>query len=184
MREFHLTDVGAGLDARLLRTATTNQTPDDTLNLTGALNAYLFPRSLAGGSPALATFTHVVPAAMEGGEVTVPKVWNWAGPTPLTPLERTNFGFGTCNGCHSAETSTGFTHVSPRALLAPAGLSPFLSATTVYSGAGGLPAGDQAVLDPAGTGVTFRYNEPWRRVCEVSAILHGRVPPLTRATGM
>ncbi len=184
MREFHLVDIGAGPNASRLRAQATGQTPDDSLNLTAGLNAYLFPNSIAGGSAALSTFTHVVPAAMEGGESTAPMLWNWAGPTPLTPLERTNFGFATCNGCHTVETNTAFTHISPRAAGVVAALSPIMSQTTVYSGVAGLPAGTLNVPDPAPTGAVFQYNEPWRRVCEVSAILGGAAGPYTRGNGM
>lgn len=184
MREFHLVGVGAGINANRLRAVATNQTPDDSRNLTPALNAYLFPNSSAGGSAALSTFTHVVPLGMQGGESSAPMLWNWTGATPLTPLERTNFGFATCNGCHTVETNTGFTHISPRPAGGVAGLSPILSQTTVYSGVAGLPAGTLNVPDPAPTGAVFQYNEPWRRVCEVSAILGGAAAPYTRGNGM
>lgn len=184
MREFHLTNVGAGVNAERLRAQATAQTPDDSLNVSPGLNAYLFPNSLAGGSAALSTFTYVVPGAMEGGESSAPMLWNWAGPTPLTPMERANFGFGTCNGCHTVETNTAFTHVFPRAAGVRSNLSPILSQTTAWSGVAGLPAGTLTVADPAPTGAAFQYNEPWRRVCEVTSILNGVALPVTRGNGM
>ena len=62
--------------------------------------------------------------------------WNAPGLTspPMTqdPAEvRRKFSLSTCNACHSAETNTGFTHVSPRAAGAPAQLSGFLTGIDV-----------------------------------------------------
>jgi len=39
------------------------------------------------------------------------------------------------------------------------------------------------VNDPAPTGATFQYNEPWRRVCEASRMLQGFGKCWSRAHG-
>lgn len=187
MREYQLKSTGGGINAFRLRLDPLDQTPDDSLNATAALDGFLFPNSTAGGSPALADFTFTLPVGgFQGGESSAPLPgpspwWDRLG-TPLTPLERHHFGFATCNGCHRVETATPFVHLAPRNPGAPTVLSPFLSTSTV-AGAGGLPAFVQNVADPAPTGATFHYNEPWRRVCEQTRIFKGFPDPWSRGHG-
>ncbi|MGN6107955.1 MAG: hypothetical protein ACTHU0_22795 [Kofleriaceae bacterium] len=183
MREHRLKDLGGGPTAMRLVTTTTADTPHDSFNGSAALDAYL-----AANIGALATFTQSpVPAALLGGETSVPLPgptpwWDHTVASPLTPIERHHFGFATCNGCHLSETGTTFLHVGGRNAGSPAPLSPFLSTSTATAG-GGMPAASLSVPDPAGTGAVFRYNEPWRRVCEASRMLRGGFSCWSRANG-
>jgi hypothetical protein len=181
LREFHLTNTGAGVNAERLRMSSTKQTPDDTFNVSAALDGFLDPNSISMGSTALVDFTYSVPGGLLGAESSAPMLWNHSGASPLVPLERTQFGFGTCNGCHTLETNTVFTHIAPRAAGAVAALSPFLSTGTAT--VAGNPVATFTVADPAPTGATFKYNEPWRRVCETTAILDGAPGPVTNGNG-
>ncbi|HMG55710.1 MAG TPA: hypothetical protein VK601_19560, partial [Kofleriaceae bacterium] len=168
LREAHLIP-GSGIPGGdLLLATTTAETPDDSMNTSGPLDSYL-----ASNAALLATFQQKpIPPPLAGGEssaplTTPPAFWNHSSPSPLAPIERHHFGFNTCNGCHSLETTTGFLHVGVRSTGSPAPLSPFLSTSTA-AGGGGLPSSALVVTDPAGTGATFKYNEPWRRLCEAS----------------
>ena len=175
LREFTLQ--GANPNAMLLTPSTTAGTPDDSFNQSPALDAWL-----SANEPDILTLSHVVPPAFLGGGSTAPVLWDHSAPTPLAPMTRHLFGFSTCNGCHSGETQTSFVHVAPRTAGTPAALSPFLSQTT-NNGAPGLPASWQTFSDPAGTGLALEYNEPWRRTCEVTRLLHGDPTPYTREDG-
>ena len=73
---------------------------------------------------------------------------------PPTPVEiksevRHKFSLNTCDDCHSGETNTPFTHVSP--LSVPASLSSFMT---------GIGSN---VPDPAGSGVVRNFNDLQRR---------------------
>ncbi len=187
MREYQLKSTGAGINAFRLRLDPLDQTPDDSLNGTAALDAYLLPNSLAGGSPALMDFTFTLPVGgFQGGESSAPLPgptpwWDHLA-TPLNPLERHHFGLATCDGCHRMETNTPFLHLAPRNPANPTVLSPFLGTSTA-PGAGGNPAVFQIVADAAPTGATFHYNEPWRRVCEQTRIFKGFPNPWSRGHG-
>jgi len=111
-----------------------------------------------------------------------PPFWDHTPASPLAPIERHHFGFNTCNGCHTLETNTPFLHVGVRPAGSPAPLSPFLSTPTA-TGGGGLPLSALMVNDPAPTGALFRYNEPWRRLCEASRMLQGAPRCWSRANG-
>lgn len=185
MREYQLKGTGAGINAFRLRLDPLDQTPDDSLNLSAPLDGFLDSSSASG---ALAAFTYALPVpGFQGGESSAPLPgpigwWDHTAATPLTPLERHHFGFGSCNGCHRGETNTAFTHLAPRNPGAPTLLSPFLGTPTI-PGAGGNPAVVFNVNDPAPTGAVFHYNEPWRRVCEETRILKGDPTPWTRGHG-
>jgi hypothetical protein len=45
------------------------------------------------------------------------------------------------------------------------------------------PTSVQTVQDPAGSGIKFKYNEPWRRACEIRRVLSGSTTPFTKPTG-
>lgn len=153
------------------------QTPDDSLNASGPLDAYL-----VANEPAILSETHVVDPSLIGGGSTAPLTWNVSGGSVgLSPDARHLFALATCNGCHSDETGTAFVHVDNRASGSTAPLSGFLSVAP-RRGAGGSPATSHAVTDPV-TGATFQYNEPWRRTCEVTRILNGDPDPYTKASG-
>ena len=145
LREFTLTDEnpGAGTDTPsngLLRSHSVAQTPDDTAH--SAFNdpdvdLYVFDQVLAGvdttGGNCSAAYT--VPhgyngSAFRGGNSQVsPTHWEAVSVDPLVFDEvcaRHQFSVNTCNGCHSGDTSTSFTHISPTSGI-PAGLSNFLT---------------------------------------------------------
>lgn len=175
---------GSGVpNGDLLLATTTAETPDDSMNLSPPLDAYL-----VANAPLLATFQqNPIPPALSGGESSAPLIgpppfWDHSPLSPLAAIERHHFGFNTCNGCHTLETNTPFLHVGVRPAGVPAPLSPFLSTPTA-SGGGGMPASALSVFDPAGTGATFRYNEPWRRLCEASRMLQGANACWARANG-
>jgi hypothetical protein len=167
----------------LLLATTTAETPDDSMNLSAPLDAYL-----NANAAALATFQQrPLPTALFGGESSAPLIgpppfWDHTAVSPLAPIERHHFGFNTCNGCHSLEINTPFLHVGVRPVGSPAPLSPFLSTSTATAG-GGVPSSALVVTDPAGTGASFKYNEPWRRVCEASRMLQGSTVCWSRANG-
>jgi hypothetical protein len=183
LRETRLLASSGVPGANLLLATTTAETPNDSMNLSGPLDSYL-----TSNAALLATFQQQpLPPALFGGESSAPLAgplpfWNHTPVSPLTPIERHHFGFNTCNGCHSLETNTGFLHVGVRPVGSPAPLSPFLSTSTATAG-GGLPSAALVVTDPAGTGATFRYNEPWRRLCEASRMLQGALSCWSRANG-
>ena len=180
LREFTLQDIGLGINQYGLLNHEMHQTPDDTWNFDPALDAYM-----VADEPAILNVSHTVPNMMLGGHSTATFVWNNGGTAGgFDPMARHLFGFATCNGCHLDETATPFTHVSPRPAGAPAPLSGFMSApTTPMGGPNGLPSGFFSVPDPTGAIGPFQYNEPWRRMCEASRILHGDPTPYTKANG-
>lgn len=176
LNEYTLQDIGLGPTAFGLLNDTTKQTPDDSMLGTPALDSYLVAHE-----PDILTVDHVVDPGLLGGATTAPFLWQHST-NAISPTARHLFGFSTCNGCHTVETATNFVHVTPRNAGVPSALSPFMAAPTA-PGAGGLPAFFQSVPDPAGSGLTFRYNEPWRRVCEATRILNGDPNPFTKANG-
>lgn len=183
LREMRLLPGSGVPGGDLLLATTTAEAPDDSMNVSPALDAYL-----AANAPLLATFTQPpLPLGLMGGESSAPLVgpppfWNHSAPSPLAPIERHHFAFNTCNGCHSLELNTPFLHVGVRPAGSPSPLSPFLSTSTASAG-GGVPLFALSVGDPAGTGATFRYNEPWRRLCEASRMLQAAPRCWSRANG-
>jgi hypothetical protein len=183
LREMRLIP-GSGIPGGdLLLATTTAETPDDSMNMSPPLDGYL-----AANAPLLATFQQPpLPAGLLGGETSAPLVapppfWDHTAVSPLSAIERHHFSFNTCNGCHTLETQTPFLHVGVRAAGSPAPLSQLLSTSTA-AGGGGLPLSVFTVPDPAPTGAFFRYNEPWRRVCEASRMLQGAPRCWSRANG-
>lgn len=183
LRETRLLKSPGGFNAKLLLADTTAETPRDSLNQAPPVNAYT-----STNAAALAQFLQPpLPPGMFGGESSAPlpgpsPFWNHAPISPLLPIERHHFGFNTCNGCHTMETNTAFLHVDVRSPGTASTLSPFLSTPTFTAG-GGFPSAVFAVSDPAPTGAVFRYNEPWRRVCEASRMLQGFPKCWSRANG-
>ena len=57
-----------------------------------------------------------------------------------------------------------------------------MAVSAAPNAAGNLPAAVFTFKDA--TGVNRQYNEPWRRVCEVTSILNGVALPVTRGNGM
>ena len=183
LREFTLAG-GSGPNDNLLQPTTTKQTPDNVMLFNPALDNWL-----TSNAPAIDMLTHQVPNAhmgqpLLGGESLSSFGFFWQDSAMvLSPNERHMLGFSTCNGCHTSETDTFFTHVDPRPPGVQSTLSPFLSTSTA-PGSGGLPANAHLVPDPSGMGGPFKYNEPWRRVCEATRLLHGDPNPYTNGAGV
>lgn len=184
LREATLQLTGGGPSAMPLLFTPTAETPHDSLNLTGPLDGYLVSESLASGNMNLSNFTQTpIPVVFPGGESTAPFLWDHSVAGTLLPIERHHFGFNTCNGCHTLETTTPFVHISPRPAGLPATLSPFLDPTSPGPGAPGTAPLVHNVPDPAGSGHTFVYGEPFRRECELTRML-GHFPKChTRGNG-
>jgi hypothetical protein len=124
LREFHLTTTGQ------LRMSTLAQTPANGFDSTSALASYM-----TANATAIKAQTHVVPATFQGQPFAAPNILNnidfWNAPGITDNTLRFRFSLNTCNGCHGAETSTGFLHVNPRARGQEAQLSGFLTGETI-----------------------------------------------------
>jgi hypothetical protein len=182
LREFTLEDVGGGPAACLLTNTTVKQTPDATTNGSVDLDSWM-----VANEPDIANVIHVVPLTFPSGNAALggasPSPFLWEDTTgTIAPMSRHLFGFATCGGCHFGETNTRFLHVEPRAAGSTSLLSEFLAIPTT-PGPGGTPLFFQGFVDPAGTGMGLRYNEPWRRMCEATRLLHGDPIPFTKANG-
>lgn len=151
LREFTLSDEnpGAGTDIPsngLLRPHSVAQTPDDATH--PALNdpdvdLYVFDQVLGGVNTTGGTCSaaYSLPHSYNGGafrggnSLVAPSHWEAVSVDPLVFDEvcaRHQFSLNTCNGCHSGDTATSFTHISPTSGI-PAALSSFLT-----GGGGGL----------------------------------------------
>jgi hypothetical protein len=84
----------------------------------------------------------------------------WTLPTVDSEV-RHKFSLNTCNGCHSAETSTAFAHVQSRIWNEPAELSRFLS-------------GYLEVADPV-TGEIRSFSEPDNRALDLKSLADGNL---------
>jgi hypothetical protein len=77
-----------------------------------------------------------VPETFEGASFLAGSAFNdfffWSGPGITDPDARFHASVNTCNGCHGPETNTSFLMISPRSIGTEAGLSPFLTGTTVF----------------------------------------------------
>jgi hypothetical protein len=150
MREFTLTDTG-------LRPATVKKTPDFRFENTNALRDFI----LANQADVLGE-RHTVPESLNGARflaasAPVPEDFFWR--VPGVPGEaRHKFSLNTCSGCHSRETGTQFTHISPRAAGQVAALSAFLRGGTLS--------------DPV-TAVSRSFNDLSRRAEDLSALVCG-----------
>lgn len=181
LRQFELQDVGGGFDGFALNNAPVSQTPDDTVNNTTPLDGWLIANEAD-----ILNVDHVVPASFIGGvshEVGV--VWGVTATPPLDPAARHFFAQQTCNGCHDGENpGTPFTHIGTRGIGSVAPLSAFLGESPAPDPAiNGLPASIQTIPDSLFSSIPREYNEPWRRVCEITRILDGDPDPYTRGNG-
>ncbi|MFO0755403.1 MAG: hypothetical protein U0359_02865 [Byssovorax sp.] len=179
MREFHLCQPGIVANDCLLQPFQTANTPDPSKVGSSALSTWIFAnRSAIAAETATMSKPLEGAASAEGtGLGSGSNFTYWQDPTgTLTADGRHLFGLMTCNGCHTAETDTSFTHIQPRQAGKPAKLSPFLATSAD-------PSASQSVSDPAGTGTTFLFNEPYRRVCETRRVLAGSATHYTTRSG-
>jgi hypothetical protein len=154
LREFTLSQenplTGADLPlSGLLRPHTVAQTPNDgafDANTDATISSFVLgpvrsglttPVVLPGGAtPAQCSANYTVPYSFSGlsfrggNALTLPPThWEAIGANPALSADvcaRHEFSLNTCNGCHFADTSTGFTHISPTSGI-PAALSGFLT---------------------------------------------------------
>jgi len=79
---------------------------------------------------------NTVPAQFQGRPFQAGAVFNdliqWSAPGITDPDARFHASMNTCNGCHGPETGSGFLQISPRFPGSEAGLSPFITGTTVF----------------------------------------------------
>jgi hypothetical protein len=150
LREFHLSG-----KTGFLKQGTTAQTPQNSVAPS------LVSQFINDNEAAVVAQTHTVPATLLGGSSEASGfVWN--PPAVRNPEARFGFAVNTCNGCHLDETSTGFTHVSPRSACTPgncepAGLSGFLTGVTV--------------TDPVNPNLSHTFNDLARRADDLGALL-------------
>lgn len=126
-----------------LRMHTVAQTPDDSAHPSGSplVSDFILNEVVNGLSsplgplPANCSASYVVPFKYQGqdfrgGNALIPPVsWFATGADPSDPRHvcaRFQFSLNTCNGCHSGETATAFTHIDPTSAR-PATLSNFLT---------------------------------------------------------
>lgn len=96
------------LCGRDLALAPLDQTPDASFNDSQALADYI-----NANQENILGDRHVVPLAFRGGDI--PTFLGWGGTGLEDRFEvRHHFALATCNGCHTYETSTPFTHLANR----------------------------------------------------------------------
>jgi len=123
LREFFLSSTG------VLTPTVIAQTPSGTLQFTTRLADFINQNEAA-----ILSDTHKVPlnfggAPFLGGAANVD--FNWNAPGIFDPEARHKFSLATCQGCHSSETATQFTHISPRRAGQVAELSRFMTGIVV-----------------------------------------------------
>lgn len=200
MRQFKLNGAG-GTTGVFLVQDTVAQTPQSSDNNSAAINNQLTTNQTAifNGDPAFGdnpTDNALLGNASQSPGGTTAIVWekNWLPTTPsqTQAQARSQFGFGTCNGCHYAETANqqGLFHIYPRDAGSESGISAFLSTNGApdpiapkVGTSNQAPKYTETVGDAANTGFSFSYSEPWRRACEIRRILTGNTTPATKQTG-
>lgn len=150
MREFILTNTG-------LQPATVKLTPDLGFQNTNALRDFI----LANQADVLAE-RHTVPETLGASKflaasAAVPEFFFWRVPGVQNEA-RHKFSLNTCSGCHSRETGTDFTHISPRLAGRAAVLSPYLRGMSLQ--------------DPV-TGVARTFDDLGRRAEDMKALVCG-----------
>ena len=184
LREFTLTNENpaAGTDTPangLLRKHTVAQTPDDAVYASvGDPDIDNYVMGTVGPSvpgpvgplPANCSSAHSVPYAFAGAtfkggnSLVAPTHWEAFSANPASNLDkcaRHQFSLNTCNGCHFADTSTPFTHVSTTGI--PVTLSNFLT--------GGGPGLSFGVPDTQFGSPTWRFADlerRWKRLYDVA----------------
>jgi Concanavalin A-like lectin/glucanases superfamily len=165
LREFVLS-----AETGMLVPATIKLTPDLSFNFGDKLG-----RFVNANEASILTETHDVPETFEGEHFLGGAVFNDLG-TPWFAFNITNnearhkFALNTCNGCHSFEAGVSFLQILPRFPGGEAGLSGFLTGTTVS--------------DPV-TGQPRTFNDLGRRRADLKALVCPTEPqPVTIPGGM
>jgi len=155
LREFVIAD--AGWNQHLLKPNTVALTPDSSLNNTPILRNYF----ASGINDVPLRFPTMADPFLGGASTVSNFFWNAPNfPMTLTQAEqRQEFSLNTCNGCHTGETGTSFTHIKPGAI--PAALSGFMTGITVTD-----PA------PPPGITITRRFNDLERRSADLDGLVN------------
>ena len=119
-----------------LAETTVKETPDLSFNNTATFGSFVNQNAAAIIGEVPGGDSHTVPLAFNGKPFMGGSVFNdlivWNGPGITNPDARFHASLNTCNGCHGPETNTGFLMVTPRFPGSEAGLSPFITGTTVF----------------------------------------------------
>jgi hypothetical protein len=114
------------------------QTPDRSFNFQEALG-----RFINDNEEIILTERHEVPLMFEGAAFQGGAVFNnidfWDAPGITNPEARHKFSLNTCNGCHGAETQTGFLQIFPRSAGEQSFLSGFLTGIDAFDPISGQP---------------------------------------------
>jgi concanavalin A-like lectin/glucanase superfamily protein len=131
LREFHIAEDGF-----------LHQTPVAVTPARGFDNSDRLARFINQNEAVILTERHTVPDLFEGEPFGAGAIANnidiWSAPG-VSSEARHKFSLNTCNGCHGAETNTGFLHVSPRFPGGQAQLSAFMTGTTAFDPFTGEP---------------------------------------------
>jgi len=139
LREFELSP-----STGFMHETTVKETPDLSFNQTSSLADFVNQNAAAIKAVLPGAPSQTVPATFEGANFLAGSVFNdffftWSAPGIQDSEARFHMALNTCNGCHSAETGTGFLMISPRFPGQEATLSPFLTGTTVFDPITGQP---------------------------------------------
>lgn len=149
LREFRLNAAGALVEV------TTALTPRDTLNGSTALRDFINQNATA-----IVNNRHVVPLSFAGAPFRAAASQNnidfWTAPGITNANARHVFSLNTCDGCHGAETATGFLQINPRVANQVSTLAGFLTGITVP--------------DPV-TGTNRTFNDLARRAADLRSLV-------------
>ncbi len=168
-------------------------TPGSTLNASPLLESFMGPplvdSSFCSVGPLIPTPSLTIPVMYMGSTflggwapegvptgVTTTSGMFWIGTSCNYPCTRHVLSLNTCNGCHTQETGTSFTHITPRSFGAPTTLSGFLTGATPPN----------PVVDVSGcSAANYNYSDLQRRVQDLNALVTcgcefeiGRLPML------
>jgi hypothetical protein len=150
LREFRLTSTGGNL----------SMVPVGRTPMGAADNTSRLARFINNNQTAILNGTYNVPATFEStpfqGGASRNNIDFWRAPGIASAQARHLFSLNTCDGCHGAETNTGFLHIGPRGATEPAPLSAFMT--------GG------AVANPV-TGTSRTFNDLLRRKNNFTGLL-------------
>ncbi|MCK6590331.1 MAG: hypothetical protein L6Q76_22430, partial [Polyangiaceae bacterium] len=129
MREFRL----AGFPASIV-TAPMVLTPDEGFNGSVDLANYI-----NANAALINQRKHTLDPVMLGASSFESLVTPWNAPGIADSEARHNFALSTCNGCHTGETGTTFTHVKNRAAGVESNLSGYMTGITVNDPVSNVP---------------------------------------------
>ncbi|HYP76419.1 MAG TPA: LamG domain-containing protein [Polyangiaceae bacterium] len=150
-----------------LQETTVKETPDLSFNNTSTFASFVNQNAAAIIAEVPGGDSHTVPLQFGGKPFRAGSVFNqpnvWDGPGITDPNARFHASLNTCNGCHGPDTNSGFLMVTPRFPGSEAGLSPFITGTTVF--------------DPI-TGQQRSLNDLGRRKTDLTALVCETTPPV------